>query len=463
MIHAKKSHKEPTNHRPRNFNNQRTKSNDTNTKRSLRRSRRRRKEEEGEAADGFARSWTRRWQEIGERTVSLVLGENALGTAISNAPRLFGYFAYSVFAVRGVFGACLVDTLRLRGSWSKHCWFRPVCASSPAIFLVRSWSSAGWVMVQNSAWEVGYWSGGAPVGKKYPSSGRSLIPARRSGRVGSRRDPSDGRVNLVVPFSIPLPRRGAGAFIVSVVDHSYLVTLLFLWPTMPSYPSTTLVVPVVRRAFAECKQTHGVPLKQAFVLYLLTLVASVSVPSPMEDASDDRAGHRRRLRTMVVDDNPTCLKIITTMLAALHFVGTHSMCADDDHSILCESLRHGACFHFTKPMTPAVIEVMRRKAMRDLSQPGFAEGKGVSVGKRKLGLTFYGVVGPRRSIQMADELCYIEISSGDESGKGRTTTGGAQGSCSKKQRMGRLLWDSDLHRRFLTSVELLGKRKLSCR
>ncbi|RWW51531.1 hypothetical protein BHE74_00042120 [Ensete ventricosum] len=177
----------------------------------------------------------------------------------------------------------------------------------------------------------------------------------------------------------------------------------------------------------------------------------------MEDASDDRAGHRRRLRTMVVDDNPTCLKIITTMLAALHFVGTHSMCADDDHSILCESLRHGACFHFTKPMTPAVIEVMRRKAMRDLSQPGFAEGKGVSAGKRKLGLTFYGVVGPRRSIQMADELCYIEISSGDESGKGRTTTGGAQGSCSKKQRMGRLLWDSDLHRRFLTSVELLGK------
>ncbi|RZS00587.1 hypothetical protein BHM03_00030337 [Ensete ventricosum] len=183
----------------------------------------------------------------------------------------------------------------------------------------------------------------------------------------------------------------------------------------------------------------------------------------MEDASDDRAGHRRRLRTMVVDDNPTCLKIITTMLAALHFVGTHSMCADDDHSILCESLRHGACFHFTKPMMPAVIEVMRRKAMRDLSQPGFAEGKGVSAGKRKLGLTFYGVVGPRRSIQMADGLCYIEISSGDESGKGRTTTGGAQGSCSKKQRMDRLLWDSDLHRRFLTSVELLGKRKLSCR
>ncbi|RRT39374.1 hypothetical protein B296_00056781 [Ensete ventricosum] len=35
----------------------------------------------------------------------------------------------------------------------------------------------------------------------------------------------------------------------SVVDHSYLVALLLLWPTMSSYPSTTLVVPVMRRAF----------------------------------------------------------------------------------------------------------------------------------------------------------------------------------------------------------------------
>ncbi|RRT55987.1 hypothetical protein B296_00043569, partial [Ensete ventricosum] len=109
---------------------------------------------------------------------------------------------------------------------------------------------AGWVMIQDSAWEMGYWSGGAPVRKKSPSSGRQPIPARRPSRVGSRRDPSDGRVNLVVPFSIPMPRKSAGAFIVSVVDHSYLVALLFLWPTMRSYPSTTLVIHVVRRAFA---------------------------------------------------------------------------------------------------------------------------------------------------------------------------------------------------------------------
>ncbi|RZR86693.1 hypothetical protein BHM03_00013943, partial [Ensete ventricosum] len=72
--------------------------------------------------------------------------------------------------VREEFGAYLIDTLRLRGLWSKHCWFKPVCASLPAVFLVRR------------------------------------------------------------------------AFVVSVVDHSYLVTLLLLWPTMPSYPSTTLVV-----------------------------------------------------------------------------------------------------------------------------------------------------------------------------------------------------------------------------
>ncbi|RRT32641.1 hypothetical protein B296_00043214 [Ensete ventricosum] len=33
-----------------------------------------------------------------------------------------------------------------------------------------------------------------------------------------------------------------GAFIVSIVDHSYKVTLLLLWSTTSSYPSTTLAV-----------------------------------------------------------------------------------------------------------------------------------------------------------------------------------------------------------------------------
>ncbi|RWW32055.1 hypothetical protein GW17_00003288, partial [Ensete ventricosum] len=63
-----------------------------------------------------------------------------------------------------------------------------------------------------------------------------------SGRVGSRRDPSDGQVSSVAHFLIPLPRRGAGAYIVGVVDHSYLATWLPLWLTMTSYTSTMPVV-----------------------------------------------------------------------------------------------------------------------------------------------------------------------------------------------------------------------------
>ncbi|RZR98537.1 hypothetical protein BHM03_00027905, partial [Ensete ventricosum] len=126
----------------------------------------------------------------------------------------------------------------------------PVCASSSAVVSVRSWSSVEWVEPRGLAREVGCWNGGARVGLKYSSSGRSLTPARRSGRVGSRRDPSDGQVSSVVDFLIPLPRRGAGTFIVSAVGYLYLVTLLSLWPTMPSYPSTTLAVLVVRRASA---------------------------------------------------------------------------------------------------------------------------------------------------------------------------------------------------------------------
>ncbi|RRT43906.1 hypothetical protein B296_00045808 [Ensete ventricosum] len=46
----------------------------------------------------------------------------------------------------------------------------------------------------------------------------------------------------MVDFAIPLPRRGAGAFIVSAVGYSYLITLLPLWPTMSSYPFTTPVI-----------------------------------------------------------------------------------------------------------------------------------------------------------------------------------------------------------------------------
>ncbi|RWV85807.1 hypothetical protein GW17_00052372 [Ensete ventricosum] len=72
--------------------------------------------------------------------------------------------------------------------------------------------------------EFGCWSGGVRVKREYSSSGRPPTPARRSGRVGSRRDPSEDQVSSCIGlFSLSLSRRGAGAFIVGTVDHSYLV------------------------------------------------------------------------------------------------------------------------------------------------------------------------------------------------------------------------------------------------
>ncbi|RRT53697.1 hypothetical protein B296_00027879 [Ensete ventricosum] len=101
---------------------------------------------------------------------------------------------------------------------------------------------------QDSTREVSCWNGGARVERKYSSSGRSLTPARRPGRIGFRRDPSEGQVSSVVGFAIPLPLRGARAYIVSIVDHSYLATRLPLWLTLSSYASTTPAVLAVRDA-----------------------------------------------------------------------------------------------------------------------------------------------------------------------------------------------------------------------
>ncbi|RWV86351.1 hypothetical protein GW17_00051772 [Ensete ventricosum] len=97
---------------------------------------------------------------------------------------------------------------------------------------------------------VGCWSGRVRVRRRHLKSGREPAPVKRSGRVSSRRDPSDDQVSLVVDFPIPLPRRGAGAYIVGAVGHPYLATLLPSWLTMSSYPSTTPVVLAVRHASA---------------------------------------------------------------------------------------------------------------------------------------------------------------------------------------------------------------------
>ncbi|RZS18982.1 hypothetical protein BHM03_00051321 [Ensete ventricosum] len=80
------------------------------------------------------------------------------------------------------------------------------------------------------------------------SSGRPLVPAGRSGRVGSRRNPSDGQVSLVVDFAIPLLRRDAGAFIATVTGYPYLNHLSSLLLTIPLLLTTPFVVLATRHA-----------------------------------------------------------------------------------------------------------------------------------------------------------------------------------------------------------------------
>ncbi|RRT48455.1 hypothetical protein B296_00020423 [Ensete ventricosum] len=104
------------------------------------------------------------------------------------------------------------------------------------------------------------WSGGAQVKRKHLRSSRASTPPKRSGRVNSRRNPSDDQVSFVVCFLIPLPRRGVGAYIVGVVDHSYLATWLPLWLTMSSYTSTMPVV--LARELRNLNGVGGDPTKQ---------------------------------------------------------------------------------------------------------------------------------------------------------------------------------------------------------
>ncbi|RWW67930.1 hypothetical protein BHE74_00024572, partial [Ensete ventricosum] len=88
------------------------------------------------------------------------------------------------------------------------------------------------------------------VGRKCPSWDLPPFPVRRSGRVGSRRDPSDGQVSLVVDFAIPLLRRGVGAFIVRVTGFSYLSPLSSLLLTISLHLTMSSVVLAARRASA---------------------------------------------------------------------------------------------------------------------------------------------------------------------------------------------------------------------
>ncbi|RWV87250.1 hypothetical protein GW17_00050776 [Ensete ventricosum] len=87
----------------------------------------------------------------------------------------------------------------------------PVCASSPAVVSVRSWSSGI----------------GRNLGVRLGKSAAGVVERRSEG--GST---------------------GAGAYIVGVVDHPYLTTWLPLWLTMMSHTSTMPVVLVVGHASA---------------------------------------------------------------------------------------------------------------------------------------------------------------------------------------------------------------------
>ncbi|RRT34529.1 hypothetical protein B296_00048762 [Ensete ventricosum] len=88
--------------------------------------------------------------------------------------------------------------------------------------------------------------------RELPQLGAVAAPpqAGSPGRVGSRRDPSDGQVSLVVDFTIPLLRRGAWAFIITVTGYPYLNLVSSLLLTISLHLITSSVVLAARRATA---------------------------------------------------------------------------------------------------------------------------------------------------------------------------------------------------------------------
>ncbi|RWW27004.1 hypothetical protein GW17_00008580 [Ensete ventricosum] len=62
----------------------------------------------------------------------------------------------------------------------------------------RSRCSTRWMNPSYPVTRVGCWSGGVRVRRRHLRSGRESAPAKRSGRVSSRRDPSDDQVGRTI-------------------------------------------------------------------------------------------------------------------------------------------------------------------------------------------------------------------------------------------------------------------------
>ncbi|RRT74455.1 hypothetical protein B296_00024447 [Ensete ventricosum] len=115
-----------------------------------------------------------------------------------------------------------------------------------------------------------------------------------------------------------------GAFILSVVDHSYLITLLPLWLTLPPYPPTMLVVLAMRRAF-----TVGGSAVRALAppIYPAGYLRRVDhIDGPVVRGCDDSTLHREkgreRERVPSVNlnaEDPTFLGVAVGLLAFAPF------------------------------------------------------------------------------------------------------------------------------------------------
>ncbi|RWW25209.1 hypothetical protein GW17_00010460, partial [Ensete ventricosum] len=126
----------------------------------------------------------------------------------------------------------------------------PQAGPSGSGLLVTSFAGVKGTPGRSSSSKSGWESARLPQPPRLVEGGPCALVRLRSSRdgVGARLDgwiprtPSRGLAAGVVELGSGGGTSGVGAYIVSVVGHPYLATLLPLWLTMSSYPSTTPVV-----------------------------------------------------------------------------------------------------------------------------------------------------------------------------------------------------------------------------